>query len=68
MNALAQKYLPMEFQPNNGYSPHANKPMAFNVTANESNAREDAPKNAPTTADMSMTSYRYMEKYGLLGP
>lgn len=67
MNALAQKYLPKEFQPNNGHSPHANKPIAFNMTANESNAREDAPKGPPTT-DMSMTSYRYMEKYGLLGP
>lgn len=67
MNALAQKYLPMEFQTNNVYSPNSSRPTAFNMTANDSNARDDTAKDLPTT-DMSMTSYRYMEKYGLLGP
>lgn len=64
MNALAHKYLPMEFQMSDFQCPNASKPKAFNIEAIDSNLMKETPNNLNT--DMSMTSYRYMEKYGLL--
>lgn len=59
MNALAQKYLPTDLQMSNFNSPtHVLKTRP--LEANNSNVQKDP------NADMSITSYRYMEKYGLL--
>lgn len=61
MNALAQKYLPIDQQISHFNSPaHVMHTRPVNVEANNSNMAKDR------NADMSMTSYRYMEKYGLL--
>ncbi|XP_031617730.1 uncharacterized protein DDB_G0286175-like [Contarinia nasturtii] len=78
MNALAMKYLPCDL--NNSQSPKfvSNE---VNHTATMTNTHHNATVSTTnghlmsrpsefdsrnTTTDMSMTSYRYMEKYGLL--
>lgn len=68
MNALAMKYLPLETQ--------SNDHQMLNTSPQNSSARNTPPINSfnqlngnatrsPST-DMSITSYRYLEKYGLL--
>lgn len=71
MNTLAMKYLPCNL---NTQSPkfvrngatyttnHSHKPPTIETSVNHQN--ECISRHANT--DMSMTSYRYMEKYGLL--
>lgn len=59
MNALAMKYLPNEIQSNE----FSTRNEATDKLLNHSN--NEHPTRKPLT-DMSITSYRYMEKYGLL--
>lgn len=70
MNALAMKYLPLESQSNEhqmlNSSPQNNSARNGGTppinTFNQSNG---IATKSPNT-DMSITSYRYLEKYGLL--
>lgn len=56
MNALAMKYLPLENQ--------SNDHQMWNSSPQNKLTRSTPPKSPST--DMSITSYRYLEKYGLL--
>ncbi|XP_055315368.1 protein PF3D7_1417600-like [Sitodiplosis mosellana] len=73
MNALAMKYLPCDL--NNVHSPKLANGVTQTTIANTRNAtptngpsvnRQCELNNKHSNTDMSMTSYRYMEKYGLL--
>lgn len=67
MNALAMKYLPCDL--NNSQSPKAIHTNTLNSSASAMNGSamsRQSEFDSRTNTDMSMTSYRYMEKYGLL--
>lgn len=75
MNALAMKYLPIEQQHHRQQSsPNRASPATNQVTLTQTmtTAAVAAYNTTPTTnqhnspSDMSIASYRYMEKYGLL--
>lgn len=74
MNALAMKYLPIE-QRQQSSPHHASLPITNQVTLTQTmtTAAGAAYNTAPnrlnqlnSPSDMSVASYRYMEKYGLL--
>lgn len=77
MNALAMKYLPCDS--NNSHSPRLSNGVIQTTNTNIRSAtatptptngasvnRQSEFNNKNSTTDMSMASYRYMEKYGLL--
>lgn len=76
MNALAMKYLPCDL--NNTSSPQSSRNGVIHATATNTRSAPTTPlnpipnsrpirfDNKHSNTDMSITSYRYMEKYGLL--
>lgn len=68
MNALAMKYLPLESQSNDHQMLNSSPQNNFAKNAspiNPFNQSNGIATKSPST-DMSITSYRYLEKYGLL--
>lgn len=68
MNALAMKYLPLENQSNDHQMLNLSPQNKFARNApqiNTFNQSNEIATKSPST-DMSITSYRYLEKYGLL--
>lgn len=79
MNTLAMKYLPCDS--NNAHSPKLVQNAVTHVTATNTRSAPTTPSTplngfsnnratgfnaSNSNTDMSITSYRYMEKYGLL--
>lgn len=66
MNALANKYLQIEGQPNDGQLPNLPQHRVMQPHITYLDAATEQSQTATAKTDMSISSYQYMQKYGLL--
>lgn len=68
MNSLAIKYLPSdELRRITPQTNDSNHNLRINTTIPDHSPKTPAIANFQTPSNLSMSKYRYMEKYGLLG-